>query len=73
MGRGKPGCDPALSIGGVRHPRWGGERGEPGLHLLRGSVDHLLFQLLVVAIVLSRAATETSSSHAGEGELLLPS
>jgi hypothetical protein len=30
MGRGKPGCDPALSIGGVRHPRWGGERGEPG-------------------------------------------
>jgi hypothetical protein len=54
MGRGKPGCDPTLSIGGVRHPRWGGERGEPGLYLLRGSADHLLFQLLVVAIVLPR-------------------
>jgi hypothetical protein len=54
MGRGKPGCDPALSIGGVRHPRWGGERGEPGLYLLRGLVDHLFFQLLVVAIVLPR-------------------
>jgi hypothetical protein len=54
MGRGKPGCDPVLSIGGVRHPRWGGERGEPGLYLLHGSVDHLLFQLLVVAIVLPR-------------------
>ena len=52
MGRGKPGCDPALSIGGVRHPRWGGERGEPGLYLLLGSANHLLFQLLVVAIVL---------------------
>ena len=56
MGRGKPGCDldPALSVEGVRHPRWGGERGEPGLYLLRGSADHLLFQLLVVAIVLPR-------------------
>jgi hypothetical protein len=54
MGRGKPGCDPALSIGGVRHPRWGGERGEPGLYLLRGSADHLFFQLLVVAIILPR-------------------
>jgi hypothetical protein len=54
MGRGKPGCDPALSIGGVRHPRWGGERGEPGLYLLCGSADHLFFQLLVVAIVLPR-------------------
>jgi hypothetical protein len=32
MGRGKPGCDPDLapSVEGVRHPRWGGERGEPG-------------------------------------------
>ena len=52
MGRGKPGCDlgPALSLEGVRHPRWGGERGEPGLYLLRGSAGHLFFQLLVVAI-----------------------
>jgi hypothetical protein len=54
MGRGKPGCDPdpALSIGGVRHPHWGGERGEPVLYLLRGSAGHLFFQLLVVAIAL---------------------
>ena len=54
MGRGKPGCDldPALSVEGVRHPRWGGERGEPGLHLLCGSADHLFFQFLVVAIAL---------------------
>jgi hypothetical protein len=54
MGRGNPGCDldPALSIKGVRHPRWGGERGEPGLYLLRGSAGHLFFQLLVVAIAL---------------------
>jgi hypothetical protein len=51
MGRGKPGCDldPALSVEGVRHPRWGGERGEPELYLLRGSAGHLFFQLLVVA------------------------
>jgi hypothetical protein len=54
MGRGKPGCDPVPSIGRVRHPRWGGERGEPGLYLLRGLANHLLFQLLVVAIVLPR-------------------
>jgi hypothetical protein len=54
MGRGKPGCDPdpALSVEGVRHPRWGGERGELGLYLLRGSAGHLFFQLLVVAIAL---------------------
>jgi hypothetical protein len=51
MGRGKPGCDPAPSIGCVRHPRWGGERGEPGLYLVCGSANHLLFQLLVAAIV----------------------
>jgi hypothetical protein len=54
MGRGNPGCDldPALSIEGVCHPHWGGERGEPGLYLLRGSAGHLFFQLLVVAIAL---------------------
>jgi hypothetical protein len=54
MGRGKPGCDlgPALSLEGVRHPRWGGERGEPGLYLPRGPAGHLFFQLLVVATIL---------------------
>jgi hypothetical protein len=72
MGRGKPGCDPALSIGGVRHPRWGGERGELGLSLLRGSADHLLFQLLVVAIVLPRCDGDVLQS-CREGELLLSS
>jgi hypothetical protein len=54
IGRGKPGCDPALSIGCVRHPCWSGGRGEPGLYLVCGSASHLLFQLLVVAIVLPR-------------------
>jgi hypothetical protein len=54
MGRGKLGCDlgPALSLEGVRHPRWGGERGEPGLYLPRGPAGHLFFQLLVVANIL---------------------
>jgi hypothetical protein len=64
-GRGKPGCDPALSIGGVCHPRWGGERGEPGLYLLRGSAEHLLFQLLVVAIVLPRCDGDVLQSCRG--------
>jgi hypothetical protein len=74
MGRGNPGCDPdpALNIEGVRHPRWGGERGEPGLYLLRGSAGHLFFQLLVVQSPSSPTA-KTSSSHVGEGKLLLPS
>jgi hypothetical protein len=54
MGRGKPGCDlgSALSFKDVHHPCWGGERGESGLHLLRGSAGHLLFQLLVVETIL---------------------
>jgi hypothetical protein len=54
MGRGKPGCDlgPALSLKDVRHPCWGGERGEPGLYLPRGPAGHLFFQLLVVATIL---------------------
>jgi hypothetical protein len=54
MGRGKPGCDlgPALSFKDVLHPCWGGERGEPGLYLPRGSAGHLLFQLLVVETIL---------------------
>jgi hypothetical protein len=54
VGTSKPGCDldPALSVEGVRHPRWGRERGESGLYFLRGSAGHLFFQLLVVAIAL---------------------
>ena len=69
MGRGKPGCDldPALSVEGVRHPHWGGERGEPGLYLLRGSADHLFFQLLVVAIVLPRCDGDVLQPCRGRG------
>jgi hypothetical protein len=54
MGRGKPGCDlgPALSLKDVHRPCWGGERGEPGLYLPRGSAGHLFFQPLVVATIL---------------------
>jgi hypothetical protein len=54
VGRSKPGCDlgPALSFKDPHHPCWGGERGEPGLYLLRGSAGHLLFQLLVVETIL---------------------
>ena len=46
MGRGKPGCDlgPALSLEGVRHPRWGGGRAEPELYLPRGFVGHPLLR-----------------------------
>jgi hypothetical protein len=54
VGRSKPGCDlgPALSFKDLHHPCWGGERGEPGLYLPRGSAGHLLFQLLVVETIL---------------------
>jgi hypothetical protein len=54
MGRGKPGYDlgPALSLEDVRHPCWGGGRGEPGLYLSHGPAGHLFFQLLVVATIL---------------------
>jgi hypothetical protein len=54
VGRSKPGCDlgSALSFKNVHHPCWGGERGEPGLYLPRGSAGHLLFQLLVVETIL---------------------
>jgi hypothetical protein len=54
MGRGKPGyvLGPALSFKDVHHPCWGGERGESGLYLPRGSASHLLFQLLVVETIL---------------------
>jgi hypothetical protein len=54
VGRSKPGCDlgSALSSKDVHHPCRGGERGEPGLYLLRGSASHLLFQLLVMETIL---------------------
>jgi hypothetical protein len=54
VGRSKSGCDlgPTLSFKDPHHPCWGGERGEPGLYLPRGSAGHLLFQLLVVETIL---------------------
>ena len=54
VGRSKPGCGlcPALSFKDLHHPCWGGERGEPGLYLPRGSAGHLFFQLLVVETIL---------------------
>jgi hypothetical protein len=54
VGRSEPGCDlgPALSLKDLRHPCWGGERGEPGLYLPHGSAGQLLFQLLVVETIL---------------------
>jgi hypothetical protein len=54
VGRSKPGCDlgSALSFKDAHHPCRGGERGEPGLYLLRGSAGHLFFQLLVVETIL---------------------
>jgi hypothetical protein len=74
VGSSKPGCDlcPALSFKDFHHPGWGGGRGEPELQLPRGSTDHLFFQLLGWKPS-SSSAEEASSSHAGEGELLLPS
>jgi hypothetical protein len=54
VGRSKPSCSlcPALSLKDLHHPRWGGGRAEPELHLPRGFVGHLLLQLLVVETIL---------------------
>ena len=67
VGRSEPGCDlgPALSFKDLHHPCWGGERGEPGLYLPHGSAGHLLFQLLVVAIVLPRCDGDVLQSCRG--------
>jgi hypothetical protein len=45
VGRSEPGCSlcPALSFKDLRHPCWGGERGEPELYLPHGSAGHLGF------------------------------
>jgi hypothetical protein len=74
VGRSKLGCVlcPALSFKDLHHPGWGGGRGEPELQLPRGSAGHLFFQLLGWKPSPS-SAEEAPSSHAGEGELLLPS
>jgi hypothetical protein len=46
VGRSKPGCGlcPALSFKDLRHPCWGGERGEPELYLPHGPAGHLFLQ-----------------------------
>jgi hypothetical protein len=74
VGRSEPSCGlcPALSFKDLHHPCWGGERGEPELYLPYGSTGHLFFQLLGWKPS-SSSAEEASCSHAGEGELLLPS
>jgi hypothetical protein len=74
VGRSKPGCGlcPALSFKDLHYPCWGGGRGEPELYLPHRSADHLFFQLLGWKPS-SSSAEEVPSSHAGEGELLLPS
>jgi hypothetical protein len=74
VGRSEPGCGlcPALSFKDLHHPCWGGERGEPELYLPHESAGHLFFQLLGWKPSSSSVA-EASSSHAGEGKLLLPS
>jgi hypothetical protein len=74
VGRSEPGCGlcPALTFKDLRHPCWGGGRGEPGLYLPHGSAGHLFFQLLVVETILQLSGGGVLQ-HAGEGELLLPS
>jgi hypothetical protein len=51
-GWGAPAILPSCRWRNATHPCWGGERGEPGLYLPRGSAGHLLFQLLVVETIL---------------------
>jgi hypothetical protein len=74
VGRSKPGCAPCPALGfkDLHHPGWGGGRGKLEFQLPRGSADHLFFQLLGWKPSPS-SAEEAPSSHAGEGELLLPS
>jgi hypothetical protein len=74
MGRSKPGHGPrpSLSFKDAYHPCGGGERGEPGLYLRTGrlATSSSSFWWWKPS---SSSAEEASSSHAGEGELLLPS
>jgi hypothetical protein len=74
VGRSEPGCDPgsALSFKDVHHPGWGGGRAEPELYPPRGSAGHLSSSFWWWKPS-SGSAEEASSSHAREGELLLPS
>jgi hypothetical protein len=74
VGRSESGCSLylALSFKDLHHPCWGRERGKPELYLPHGSAGHLFFQLLGWKPS-SSSAEEAPSSHAEEGELLLPS
>jgi hypothetical protein len=74
VGRSKSGCDlcPALSFKDLHHPCWGGGRGEPGpaSHIGRRPASSSSFWGWKPS---SNSVEEAPSSHAGEGELLLPS
>jgi hypothetical protein len=73
-GESKPGYGlcPSLSLKDAYHPCEGGDRGEPGLYLHTGrlATSSSIFWWWEPS---SSSAEEASSSHAGEGELLLPS
>jgi hypothetical protein len=73
VGRSKPGCGlcPALSFKDVHHPGWGGG-GVPSWGLPpRGLATRFFLRHLGEKGILQLCG-EASSSHAGEGELLLP-
>jgi hypothetical protein len=74
VGRSEPGCDlgSALSFKDVHHPGWGGGRAEPELFPRAGRpvTSSSSFWWWKPS---SGPAEEASSSHAGEGELLLSS
>jgi hypothetical protein len=74
VGRSKPGCDlcPALSFKDLHHPGWGGGRGEPEFYLPAGRQTTTSSSFWGWKPSPS-SAEEAPSSHAGEGELLLPS
>jgi hypothetical protein len=74
VGRSKPGCGlcPALSFKDVDHPGWGGGHAElgPASRVDRRPASSSNIRWRRAS---SSPAEETSSSSAGEGELLLPS
>jgi hypothetical protein len=72
VGRSKPGCGlcPALSFKDDHHPGWGGGRAELGPASRVGRWPASSSNIRRRAS--SSPAEEASSSHAGEGELLLP-
>jgi hypothetical protein len=72
VGRSKPGCGlcPALSFKDLHHPCWGGGQGRVGACLRMGRRPASSSDARGRGAS-SSCAEEASSSHAGEGELLL--